>query len=121
MILWVAELCAEALPAQYVYIATEDFQIKEIVEKAGFNVVMTSSKAITGTDRIAEAATKIEADIYINVQGDEPLLNPADIVTIIETKKMHPNEVINGYSKIGDNEDPESVNIPKREFCVAKS
>ena len=113
MILWVAELCAEALPAQYVYIATEDFQIKEIVEKAGFNVVMTSSKAITGTDRIAEAATKIEADIYINVQGDEPLLNPADILTIIETKKMHPNEVINGYSKIGDNEDPESVNIPK--------
>ena len=47
MILWVAELCAEALPAQCVYIATEDFQIKEIVEKAGFNVVMTSSKALT--------------------------------------------------------------------------
>ena len=116
MILWVAELCAEALPAQCVYIATEDFQIKEVVEKAGFNVVMTSSKALTGTDRIAEAATKIEADIYINVQGDEPLLNPVDIVTIIETKKIHPNEVINGYSKIGDNEDPENVNIGKVVF-----
>ena len=113
MILWVAELCAEVLPAEFVYVATEDFQIKEIVEKAGFNVVMTSNKCPTGTDRIAEAATKIEADIYINVQGDEPLLNPADIVTIIETKKMHPNEVINGYSKIGDNEDPKNVNIPK--------
>ena len=116
MILWVAELCAEVLPTQCVYIATEDFQIKEIVEKAGFNVVMTSSKALTGTDRIAEAATKIEADIYINVQGDEPLLNPADILTIIETKKMYPNEVINGYSKIDDNEEPESVNIPKVVF-----
>ena len=113
MILWVAELCAEVLPAEFVYVATEDFQIKEIVEKAGFNVVMTSNKCPTGTDRIAEAATQIEADIYINVQGDEPLLNPADILTIIETKKMHPNEVINGYCKIGDNEDPESVNIPK--------
>jgi len=113
MILWVAELCAEVLPAEFVYVATEDFQIKEIVEKAGFNVVMTSNKCPTGTDRIAEAATQIEADIYINVQGDEPLLNPADIISIIETKKMYPNEVINGYCKIGDNEDPESVNIPK--------
>ena len=113
MILWVAELCAEVLPAEFVYVATEDFQIKEIVEKAGFNVVMTSNKCPTGTDRIAEAATQIEADIYINVQGDEPLLNPADILTIIETKKMYPNEVINGYCKIGDSEDPKSVNIPK--------
>ena len=113
MILWVAELCSEVLPAKCVYIATEDFQIKEVVEKAGFNVVMTSDKCPTGTDRIAEAANQIEADIYINVQGDEPILSPADILTIIETKKMHPNEVINGYSKIGDNEDPESVNIPK--------
>ena len=113
MILWVAELCAEVLPAKFVYVATEDFQIKEIVEKSGFNVVMTSNKCLTGTDRLAEAATQIEADIYVNVQGDEPLLNPADILKIIEAKKMYPNEVINGYSKIGDNEEPKSVNIPK--------
>ncbi|SVB40746.1 uncharacterized protein METZ01_LOCUS193600, partial [marine metagenome] len=46
MILWVAELCAEVLPAEFVYVATEDFQIKEIVEKAGFNVVMTSNKCL---------------------------------------------------------------------------
>ena len=116
MILWVAELCAEVLPAHCVYIATEDFQIKEIVEKAGFNVVMTSNKCLTGTDRLAEVATQIEADIYVNVQGDEPLLNPADILKIIESKKKYPNEVINGYSKIGDIEDPENVNIPKVVF-----
>ena len=113
MILWVAELCAEVLSTEFVYIATEDFQIKEIVEKAGFNVVMTSNKCLTGTDRIAEAANQIEADIYVNVQGDEPLLNPTDILSIIEAKKKYPNEVINGYCKIGDNEEPESVNIPK--------
>jgi len=116
MILWVAELCAEALPAEFVYIATEDIQIKKVVEKAGFNVVMTSNKCLTGTDRIAEVATKIDSDIYVNVQGDEPLINPADILTIIKTKKMYPNEVINGYSKIDDNEEPESVNIPKVVF-----
>ena len=116
MILWVAELCAEVLPAEFVYIATEDFQIKEVVEKAGFNVVMTSNKCLTGTDRIADAATQIEADIYVNVQGDEPILNPVDILAIIETKKMHLNEVITGYSKFGDNEDPENVNIGKVVF-----
>ena len=113
MILWVVELCAEVLPAEFVYVATEDFQIKEIVEKAGFNVVMTSNKCLTGTDRTAEAATQIEADIYVNVQGDEPLLNPADILKIIEAKTMYPNEVINGYCKIADNEEPTSANIPK--------
>jgi len=113
MILWVADLCTEVLPRECIYVATEDSKIKEIVEKSGFNVVMTSNKALTGTDRIAEAATQIEADIYINVQGDEPLVNPADILSIIKTKKKYPNEIINGYCKISNNEDPKSVNIPK--------
>jgi 3-deoxy-manno-octulosonate cytidylyltransferase (CMP-KDO synthetase) len=116
MILWVAEICAKALPIEFVYIATDDSRIKEIVEKAGFNVVMTSEKALTGTDRIADAANQIDADIYINVQGDEPLLNPNDILSIIDIKKKHPNEVINGYCRIADNENPESLNIPKVVF-----
>ena len=116
MILWVAEICAKTLPMEFVYIATDDLRIKEVVEKAGFNVVMTSKKALTGTDRIADAANQIDADIYINVQGDEPLLNPNDILSIIDTKKKYPNEVINGYCKINDNENPESLNIPKVVF-----
>ena len=82
MILWVAEICAKALPIEFVYIATDDLRIKEVVEEAGFNVVMTSKKALTGTDRIADAANQIDADIYINVQGDEPLLDPNDILSI---------------------------------------
>ena len=97
MILWVAEICAKALPIEFVYIATDDLRIKEVVEEAGFNVVMTSKKAFTGTDRIADAASQIDADIYINVQGDEPLLDPDDILSIIDAKKNHPNEIINGY------------------------
>ena len=116
MILWVAEICAKTLPIEFVYIATDDLRIKEVVEGAGFNVVMTSKKALTGTDRIADAANQIDADIYINVQGDEPLLNPNDILSIIDTKKKYPNEVINGYCKINDNENPESLNIPKVVF-----
>jgi len=116
MILWVAELCAHALPIEHIFIATDDSRIKDVVENAGFNVVMTSKKALTGTDRIADAATQIDADIYINVQGDEPLLNPNDIISIIEVKKKYPNEIINCYCKISDDENPESVNIPKVVF-----
>ena len=116
MILWVAEICAKALPIEFVYIATDDLRIKEVVEEAGFNVVMTSEKALTGTDRLADAANQIDADIYINVQGDEPLLNPNDILSIIDTKMKYPNEVINGYCKINDNENPESLHIPKVVF-----
>ena len=116
MILWVAELCVQAIPIESVFIATDDSRIKKVVEDAGFSVVMTSEKALTGTDRIADAANQIDADIYINVQGDEPLLDPNDILSIIDAKKKYPNEIINGYCKISDNEDPESVNIPKVVF-----
>lgn len=113
MILWVAELCAKAFPKQDVYIATEDQRIADVVEAAGFNAIMTSDKALTGTDRLAEAAAKIDADIYLNVQGDEPLLDPQDILKVLEFKKRYPTDIINGYCPIGPAEDPHSVNIPK--------
>lgn len=116
LILWVAELCARALPVEHVYVATEDERIKEVVEKNRFNVVMTSDKPLTGTDRLAEAAEQIDADIYINVQGDEPLVNPEDILKIIEAKKQYPDDVINGYCSIAEEEDPRSINIPKAIF-----
>ena len=116
MILWVAEICSHALPIESVFIATDDSRIKEVVERAGFKAVMTSEKALTGTDRIADAANQIDADIYINVQGDEPLLDPNDILSIIDAKKKYPNEIINGYCKISDNENSDSLNIPKVVF-----
>ena len=71
MIIWVAELSAKAVGKSNVYIATDDKRIKAEVNKYNFKVVMTSSKALTGTDRVAEASYKIKADIYVNVQGDE--------------------------------------------------
>jgi 3-deoxy-manno-octulosonate cytidylyltransferase (CMP-KDO synthetase) len=113
MILWVAELCSRVISTENIYVATEDFRIKNTVEKAGFNVIMTSDTPLTGTDRLAEAANQIEADIYINVQGDEPLINPSDILRVIEAKKVYPNDVIKGFCKISDDENPEDINIPK--------
>jgi 3-deoxy-manno-octulosonate cytidylyltransferase (CMP-KDO synthetase) len=81
---------------------------------------MTSKLCLTGTDRLAEIAKKIKADIYINVQGDEPLIEPKDIQKIIEKKKKFPNEVINGYTIIEKNENPKNINIPKVIFTQDK-
>ena len=113
MILWVAQLSADALGKENVYIATEDERIFSVVTKAGFQAVMTSDTALTGTDRLAEAALHIDADIFINVQGDEPLVNPADILKIAHAKQQNPDCIINGFSWISAQEDPNSVNIPK--------
>lgn len=113
MILWVAELSAKAVGRENVYVATEDTRIYNLVVSAGFNAVMTSDQALTGTDRLAEAAEQIEADIYINVQGDEPLVNPLDICNVREEKIKCMEAVVNGYSWVSESEDPRSVNIPK--------
>lgn len=112
MILWVAELCAKAVGSASVFIATDDERITEVVESAGYQAVWTG-EAATGTDRIAQAAEKIDADIIINVQGDEPLVNPKDIINAIRAKQKYPDEVINGYCYLNEGEDPHSVNIPK--------
>ena len=121
MILWVSELSAKAVGQENVYIATDDKRISKVVVDAGFNAIMTSDKCFTGTDRLAEAAKQISADIYINVQGDEPLVNPKDIVNIIKAKELYYNEIINGYCSISSEEDPNNVNIPKVIFTEDNS
>lgn len=120
MIQWVAELSARAVGRENVYIATDDSRIKTAVLAMNYQVVMTSENCQTGTDRLAEVAKKINADIYINVQGDEPLVDPEDITKVIEAKKAHPKDVINAYAIIGKDENQNSVNIPKVIFTEDK-
>ncbi len=113
MIIRVAELTAKALGDGNTFVATDDRRIGEVVSNAGFQCIYTSDNALTGTDRIWEAAQQVAADIYINVQGDEPLLDPKDIKKIVEAKVQHFDWVINGMCELDISEDPENVNIPK--------
>lgn len=113
MILWVLELACKAVNKNNVFVATDDDRIADVVKSAGYGVVMTSNTCLTGTDRLAEAATKIDADIFINVQGDEPLASPEDILKIADYKMQHMDVVVNGFSFVSDTEDPNSINIPK--------
>jgi len=113
MIIWVAEAAVKALGIQNVVIATDDERIHEVVSEYGYNTVMTSSKHLTGTDRLVEVANIIEADLYVNIQGDEPTIDYRDINKLIEAKIEFPSYVINGMTKICADEDPKSINIPK--------
>ncbi len=113
MVVWVAELSARAVGREHVYVATEDARIAEVVEAAGFAALMTSPDALTGTDRLAEAAQMVDYDIFVNVQGDEPMVDPEDIRRCAAMKAEHPEMIVNGFCWIGPDEDPTSVNIPK--------
>lgn len=113
MVLRVADICKKIVGYNNLYIATDSKKIENVVIRAGYKSIITSKKCLTGTDRVAEVAKKIRADIYINVQGDEPTINPKDIKKIIKAKKRYPNYVICGYDKIHKLEDPASLNLPK--------
>ena len=67
-----------------VFVATDSDEIYETVCNYGGQAIMTSPKQDCGTERIAEAASNMAVDIVVNIQGDEPLLNPDDIDKLVE-------------------------------------
>ena len=100
MIIWVAETCRNVIGNSNVIIATDDVKIKKVVNDYGFKAIMTSKTCSTGTDRVAEVSKKIKADIYINVQGDEPIIKGSDIKKVISAKVRFPNHVICAYTNL---------------------
>ena len=76
MIQHVYERAAKASLIDSVIIATDDERIQKVVESFGGECRMTESSHETGTDRLAEVAKGLQADIIVNVQGDEPLIAP---------------------------------------------
>lgn len=82
-----AQLCKSL---SEVFVATDSPEIFDCVLKYGGKAIMTSSKHQTGTDRIAEACEKIACDVVINIQGDEPLVNPEDITKLVQCMRADP-------------------------------
>lgn len=83
MIQWVYKHCKEVERFSEVYVATDSEKIKNVCEQFGAKVVMTASTHDTATERLYEVSTKIDADIYVMVNGDEPLLTKEYIVQCI--------------------------------------
>ena len=75
---------AQAEVLDKVIVATDDQRIKSTVEEFGGQALMTAPTHQTGTDRLAEAAAELEAEIIVNIQGDEPLIKAAMIEEAVE-------------------------------------
>jgi 3-deoxy-manno-octulosonate cytidylyltransferase (CMP-KDO synthetase) len=79
MIQHVYHRSCQATCTHRVIVATDDQRIADVVDGFGGEVMMTSPDHPSGTDRVVEVSQRVAADIYINVQGDEPLIRPGDI------------------------------------------
>lgn len=113
MVVRVADIASQAVERNHVYIATDDFRISEVAKKYGYQALMTDSNLMTGTDRVAQAASQLDYDVIVNVQGDEPTLDYKDIQQAIKLSVLFPETVFNGYTCIGPMESASSTNIPK--------
>jgi 3-deoxy-manno-octulosonate cytidylyltransferase (CMP-KDO synthetase) len=82
MVVRVAEAAAKARGVDKVVVATDDVRIASAVEEAGFLARLTSQECRNGTERVAEVARGLDADVFLNVQGDEPLLDPEAVSSL---------------------------------------
>ncbi len=114
MIWWVYHQCLKVEDFDAVYVATDDEKIYNTCSSLGINVIMTSADHKTGTDRVGEVARKIPADLIVNIQGDEPLLEPSTIRAAIEPFYTNPElQISNLMTKIKDPVDLVNVTVPK--------
>lgn len=100
--------------ASAVVVATDDERVRSVVESFGGRAVMTSDRHPTGTDRLAEAVRSLEADIVINLQADEPLIEPAMIDEAAGALTSNPDAAIGTLRKaIADDAELANPNVVK--------
>jgi 3-deoxy-manno-octulosonate cytidylyltransferase (CMP-KDO synthetase) len=105
-----------------VYIATDNQDIGSACDELGMKWIMTSDKHLTGTDRVAECARKLDADVIVNVQGDEPFILPESIDAV--TRALLDSQIrglaaTNGYGIIESEEDVTDQGVVKVIFSAS--
>ena len=95
-----------------IWVVTDDKRIYDVVDKYGYNCKMTKEHK-SGTDRVYEFSTCISSDIYINVQGDEPLVNPEDVEKVIFAKEHNMGCIVGSmaFINIGEMQDETIVKV----------
>ncbi len=96
-----------------VIVATDDLRIATRVAEFGGNVRLTRADHLTGTDRLAEVATSLDCDVVVNVQGDEPLLDPRAITELVSPFADKTVSMSTLYRRITDPNDLLNPNIVK--------
>jgi 3-deoxy-manno-octulosonate cytidylyltransferase (CMP-KDO synthetase) len=114
MLCHVWDRVAQAKQIDGAVVATDDERIADLCVAEGYDVEMTSSAHQTGTDRLAEVASKREASVYVNAQGDEPLLDPTSIdaaVDRLEAVRPRGIEVVTGLVEGATAEQEASLSV----------
>ena len=120
MIKRVFDQCSKAMNPGSIYVATDSEKIENYCKSVNIQVVLTDDSCLTGTDRVAQAAEKLGGDVFINVQGDEPVFNPEDIKCLIHEVKRDPSKVYCGYTAIDSEQEFHNRSVPKMVFSSSR-
>jgi len=105
--------CNKIVPKSNIIIATDDIKIIKICNIYKVPSILTSKRCLTGSDRVAEVSKKINAKIYINLQGDEPVFPKQDLKKFIKEANKDNSKILNGYCKIDNKNQFFNQNVPK--------
>ena len=114
MIQHVYERASAARGIAEVIVATDDERIVRAVEAFGGTVCMTSATHRSGTERVAEIGGNLEADVVVNLQGDEPMMDPCCIEAVVEPFRSDPDLMISTLkcsAEAGEISDPNVVKV----------
>ena len=109
----VYEQCLKVKNVDEVYVATDSLEIKEVCKTFTNQVIITKSTHQSGTDRIGEAISAIACDIVINVQGDEPFIEPSLIEALVNSFSNSDISMSSAMSKINNIKDLQNTNVVK--------
>jgi len=115
MLAWVYEAAKKSKALNEVIVATDSDEIMDLCKKHGFAARMTSPECKSGTERVYEVSRKIKADVYVNVQGDEPLTRPEHMDRLVALMQ-DPNVQVGTLRTPCV---PEDINNPNAVKCVA--
>jgi 3-deoxy-D-manno-octulosonate cytidylyltransferase len=113
MVQHVYERAMQATTLDEVIVATDDDRIVESIESVGGKAMLTSSDHPTGTDRVAEIARQEDYDVTVNIQGDEPLIEPGVIDATVNAVKHHDPSVATPISPVNAEFELEDENTVK--------
>lgn len=105
--------CNKIVPKSNIIVATDDIKIIKICNIYKVPSILTSKRCLTGSDRVAEVSKKINAKIYINLQGDEPVFPKQDLKKFIKEANKDNSKILNGYCKIDNKNQFFNQNVPK--------
>lgn len=114
MVQWVFEAARKVDGVAQVLVATDNREVFDVVTNFGGTAIMTSAHHQSGTDRIGEVAGLVkEADVFINIQGDEPMISPETIQQMVDFYKKGGSGIVTLYTAISEERHLFDFNVVK--------